>query len=578
MKRFTALLLCMLLVAGMLPSAVFAGDIKTEFSGTLTWSLDTKTMTLTISGKGAMTDYSDANDAEPDILTPFYGEYSSDIKNVIIEEGVSSVGDHAFQNYHSLKEITIPSTVEHIGFATFENTGLENLIFPSGLNSLEALFGSGEPCKIIVFTGDAPELIDWLPFTSNDSGYTGDLTNIFYPEDNLTWTKDVKDSFGERIRWNTEVMPGASVSNVFDDIKEGAWYCNAVQYMFERELMEGIAKGVFAPSMKLTRAQLAQILFNYSGVDADTVQGEVLFSDVSKNAWYAPAVTWMTANRLTSGVGDDKFAPNKEITRQELACFLYRYAQNLRYDVTYDDRAELSLYKDEGAVADWAYDSVAWAVGMGVIAGFEGGILAPNQTATRAQTAQMIMKFDEYLIENAKVTTGVFRTLADHIIENGKYGYEASYWPDTYSYFFGIGDMTCTAEYFPSSDAIKLYCCGESYKEHLYTGSHVNCLECSSLYIGGLWKGYNYVYEYDIYDEKDDPEIGSRGRFTVDGYEEEKFNYGRYDDFSGNTILTEEDRVFATQKRDTAVANMQAFIEHLMSECGLEYKDFFVEK
>ncbi len=373
----------------------------------------------------------------------------------------------------------------------------------------------------------------------------------------------------------------SSPAHKLSDVDFDAWYGDAVRYCFEMAIMSGMGNDIFAPHENLTRAQTVQLLFNLSGESKDDYKGETRFEDVGANAWCAPAVNWAEKNNITEGVDENHFAPNKDVTRQELARFLYEYAYSTgKYDMYYD--IDLEKYEDVDQIADWAYFRVAWAVNAGIISGITETTIAPRESATRAQTAMMLMKFDEYLKENERITTGAFTSLKEYIIENGEYG--GGYWPDTYIYHFNIGEFSCGAEYFTSgnSDWIELYVCGEQYGQHLYTGSHAMCMEHSNITITGLKSEYEFSYYYDSMGENENPDVNSKGMLSLAGYIESEFGHGDYIPGGlpgeGEYANNSESAEFATQKRDAAVGAMKAFIEHLMTECGLEYNDLFVSK
>ena len=580
MKRVISIILSVVLILGILPIAVFADNTETVVSGGLTWTLDTDNMTLTISGNGPMLRYVDAAyTGSP--FNPFHIQYRHDIKKIIIEEGVTSIGEFAFNYYSNLKEVSIPSTVESIGWGSFKDTpSLETIVFPKNLKKLGDLFDFTDACKTLIFTGDAPELPEWFLLCRED----GTKAKIYYPEDNATWTPEVKAAFGDNVIWNNEVTSKGKVTELMTDVRTNHWFVDAVQYVYDRDLMTGTAEDKFSPNAKLTRAQMVQMLFNMSGESKSDYMGKSVFDDVDALAWYAPAVNWADKNGITKGVSEDSFAPNKEITRQELARFLFVYANYIDSHYT-KPRADLSnpadrVFCDVEDIADWAYESMSWAVAVGVISGMSIDTISPRTTAYRCQAAHMLMVFDKYIKENKRITTGAFRILADHIVENGEYG--KSYWPDTYVYFFSIDELKARAEYFPSVDRIELSVCGEQYKTHLVTGNHAMCMECSCMIINGLDSEYEYGYSYYPWDENEDPDVKSKGVFTIDGYKEASFGYGDYyyGDYTseGYYLNNEEYTEFATQKRDTAVAAMQTFIDHLLTECGLEKTDLFITK
>ena len=182
---------------------------------------------------------------------------------------------------------------------------------------------------------------------------------------------------------------GSGEQHPFTDVAADAWYAQAVQYVYENGLMDGIENNQFAPEHTTTRAQLVTILYRLEGQPA--VTGESGFTDVEADTWYTDAVVWAAANGIVNGVSDTRFAPGDEITRQQMAAILYRYAEAKGYDVT--DSADLSGYSDAETIQAYAQIPMAWACAQGLIQGFEDGTLRPAGNATRAQIATILMRF-----------------------------------------------------------------------------------------------------------------------------------------------------------------------------------------
>lgn len=178
----------------------------------------------------------------------------------------------------------------------------------------------------------------------------------------------------------------------YGDVDTSAWYHEAVDYVLVNGLMSGYGNGVFGPNDHLSRAQLCQILYNKEGRPA--VTGSSAFTDVADGAWYADAVTWAAENGIVGGYGGGLFGPEDNITREQLAAILYRYAQTKGYDTA--SGADLSAYGDASDVSSWAIPAMQWACGTGVIMGVTESTLLPQGSATRAQVATMLMRFCEY--------------------------------------------------------------------------------------------------------------------------------------------------------------------------------------
>jgi len=172
-------------------------------------------------------------------------------------------------------------------------------------------------------------------------------------------------------------------SRAFTDLGGvGTWYHEAVDYALRNDLMGGYGNGLFGPNNYLTRAQLAQILYNREGRPA--VSGSSSFTDVAKDAWYSDAITWASANGFVSGYGGGKFGPDDNITREQLATILWRYSESpaaTNKELNFNDADEISGY---------ALDAILWAVEHGILNGFGDGRLGPTGLATRAQVAQVL--------------------------------------------------------------------------------------------------------------------------------------------------------------------------------------------
>jgi hypothetical protein len=184
-------------------------------------------------------------------------------------------------------------------------------------------------------------------------------------------------------------------SGSFDDVSANAWYTDAVKFVTSRELFNGTSETEFSPNGSMTRAMLVTVLHRLENVPAATNEGS---SDVSADKYFADAVAWASENGIVTGMGDGTFAPNTEITREQLAVMLYRYAQAQGLDISVS--GSTSSFMDAGDVSAWAGEALAWAVGAGIITGRSNAAsteLAPKGTATRAEVAAMI----ERLIERA---------------------------------------------------------------------------------------------------------------------------------------------------------------------------------
>ena len=175
----------------------------------------------------------------------------------------------------------------------------------------------------------------------------------------------------------------------FPDVTEGDWFYDAVRYAYETGLMDGVGDNLFAPNSETTRAQLVTILHRLAGEPEPG--GDSGFSDVETGTWYTDAVAWAAQNGIVNGVSDTEFAPGDDITREQLAAILYRYAAYQGYDVS--QRADLSGFGDASSISGYAQEALSWAHAQGLVLGFEDGSLRPQGTASRAQIAAVLMRF-----------------------------------------------------------------------------------------------------------------------------------------------------------------------------------------
>ena len=190
-----------------------------------------------------------------------------------------------------------------------------------------------------------------------------------------------------------EVTPKKKVTEIFDDVKEGSWYVNAVQYVYDNSIMGG--KGAsFQPNAKISREEFVRVLYNHAGTPGVTIENP--YADVKAGAWYEKAVLWAKEKDIANGkVKDGKsvFGVGANITREEMALMFYKYAKLNGYTLTKDDHA-IDGFSDANLVSTWAKDAMNWAVSNGVMSG-KAGNLDPKGNATRAECASMFKNMIE---------------------------------------------------------------------------------------------------------------------------------------------------------------------------------------
>ena len=183
--------------------------------------------------------------------------------------------------------------------------------------------------------------------------------------------------------------------NPFRDVPPGAWYEEAVQYVYEAGLMQGTTGSTFSPDRASNRGMIAAILYRLEGRPR---AGTPPFTDVAADSYCADAVAWAEQQGIVRGFDDGTFRPEGRITRQQLAAILFRYTEYRGADTA--GRTDLSRFSDSAAVADYARDALAWAVSAGLLQGRSDGTLDPSGSATRAQTAVILQRLETLLEKN----------------------------------------------------------------------------------------------------------------------------------------------------------------------------------
>ena len=179
----------------------------------------------------------------------------------------------------------------------------------------------------------------------------------------------------------------------FDDAGRSDWFYDSVVYVYENGLMDGVSDTLFDPDGTVTRAQLVTMLWRLDG--EPSVNYALPFTDVSSGEWYAEAVRWAAGEGIVNGVSETEFAPNAAVTREQLAAILHRYAQHKGYDVSIGESTNILSYSDFASISEYAISAMQWVCGEGIITGVTESTLEPQGTATRAQSAAILMRFIE---------------------------------------------------------------------------------------------------------------------------------------------------------------------------------------
>ncbi len=366
----------------------------------------------------------------------------SRIVEIELPDSLESIGVYAFGDCHALKKIIIPANVKDVGSSPFGNcsqmteiiveTGntvyasVDGILYTKDLETLircpeaiptvkisnkakkivmEAFFARRIADVIIV--PENVEIIEGLAFSA------ADCTDFVILNKNCTLggggvfdrteatIYGYKDSTTQEYAEKYE-LPFKYIEEcpfmIFQDVAEDSWQFKGIKYVYDNNIMSGFTAAEFGTNEKLSREQFVQVLYNNSGKPAVNIENE--FPDV-KNAWYKNAVLWAKENGIANGQGDGTFGIGKNITRQDLAVMLYKYAKLKGYDLTATDGL-IEQYADDNKVSGYAVDAMNWAITQGVITGkgkkgedISTFNLDPAGTATRAECATMIMKLLE---------------------------------------------------------------------------------------------------------------------------------------------------------------------------------------
>lgn len=243
-------------------------------------------------------------------------------------------------------------------------------------------------------TGGSAEVSTAYPAAGNtvtvtpkaDDGYVIDTIQVTDPAGNVIEISHNPDGTFSFIQPAVEVTVAVTYKQKpsFLDVPDDAWYLEALNFTVENGLMSGTSATTFEPDSPMTRAMFAAVLWNLSGKPNGFTAS---FADVNVSGWYYSAIAWASENGVISGHGDGTFAPNAEITREQMVVMLWNFAGK---PATTD---KLGSFTDRGEVSSWAETAMAWAVENEVISGKENNMLDPLGTATRAEVTVLLANY-----------------------------------------------------------------------------------------------------------------------------------------------------------------------------------------
>ena len=190
---------------------------------------------------------------------------------------------------------------------------------------------------------------------------------------------------------NSRIVATFTGAMLFLDVRREDWFYSDVRYVVEHGLFHGTTQERFSPNAPMTRGMLVTVLYRLAGSPKAAENSG--FADVAAGKYYADAVSWAAENGIVSGVSDGCFAPDSRVTREQLAAILYRYARDKRYDT--GKTADLTGFADYGQISGYAAEALSWANAEGLVNGRSETALSPQGQATRAEVAAILHRFAE---------------------------------------------------------------------------------------------------------------------------------------------------------------------------------------
>ncbi len=182
-------------------------------------------------------------------------------------------------------------------------------------------------------------------------------------------------------------------TSAYTDVDSEDWFRNAVDYVTEKGLMVGVSENEFAPRMAVTRGMFVTVIHRMEGTPE--AEREASFNDVEEGSWYEEAVNWAAENYIVYGYSAEEYGPGDIITREQMAAIIYRYAEYKGIDVSVENENRYMDYKDYENISNYAKPAVSWVSEKGLMAGDADGGFRPRDKATRAETAQVFMNVVE---------------------------------------------------------------------------------------------------------------------------------------------------------------------------------------
>ena len=208
-------------------------------------------------------------------------------------------------------------------------------------------------------------------------------------EEIYNFDTQVEKSFTLYAKWIEEKETVTFDDDIYADVKAEDWYYDAVKHAYENNIMYGTGD-VFEPDAMMTREMLVTVLWRMEGKPA--VNDNISFNDVADGEWYTDAVSWASVEGIVLGKDDFTFGTGEEITREQTATILYRFAEKKGFDIT-DEEINIDIFNDAEKISEYAISALKWAVKSGIMNGKTNDTLSPTEYSTRAEIATMLMRF-----------------------------------------------------------------------------------------------------------------------------------------------------------------------------------------
>lgn len=295
------------------------------------------------------------------------------------------LSDSDFESYNDYKKALAEAFV------------LSTVRYPNGIDNIKDIFNDFEE-EIDVKVNDAENHV-WSSLSGEDYDSFEDLADGFYdlnenPPKTTTGGggkggngKGSVSSYSGNIYDMTNNSTSATPINkeIFDDLGEASWAKDAIVYLAEQQIVGGVGNNKFAPNANVTREQFAKIVVGAFTTDAESKT--TAFADVDSNSWYAPFIEKAYSAGIVNGISTDMFGVGKNITRQDMCVMIYRAATASGMEIKASDYAE---FADDSSISDYAKEAVYSLRECGAVNGITDTEFAPNENATRAQAAKII--------------------------------------------------------------------------------------------------------------------------------------------------------------------------------------------